>query len=76
MRTTSIFKRTIQVLVITSISVFTFASAHAVDAPEVTAANYVRAESDLQMKLYIDRDECFGKFVHSRKPYEDRKSVV
>ena len=39
-------------------------------APKVTAHNYVRAESDLQMKLYIDRDDCFGRFVHSRKPYD------
>ena len=39
-------------------------------APKVTAHNYVRAESDLQMNLYIDRDDCFGRFVHSRKPYD------
>ena len=60
--------RTLQALVITGISVLAFAPAHAADAPKVTANNYVRAESDLQMKLYIDRDDCFGKL--------DRKSVV
>ena len=38
---------------------------------EVTAHNYVRAESDLQMKLWIKNMDCFGKFNHNRKPYEE-----
>jgi len=42
------------------------------DTPvKVTAHNYVRAESDFQMRGYIEKFNCFGKFHHSRKPYED-----
>jgi hypothetical protein len=37
-------------------------------APKVTAHSYVRAESDFQMKGYIESFNCFGKFAHSRKP--------
>jgi len=70
MKTQTKLHRTLQALVITGISLSALATAHAADAPKVTANNYVRAESDLQMKLYIDRDDCFGKFVHSRKPYD------
>ncbi|MFC1762356.1 DUF1214 domain-containing protein [Planctomycetota bacterium] len=62
--------RTLQALFVTGISIGTLTPTQAADAPKVTAFNYVRAESDLQMKLYIDRDDCFGKFVHSRKPYD------
>ena len=39
-------------------------------AVKVTAHNYVRAESDFQMKGYIENFNCFGKFHHSRKPYD------
>ena len=70
MKTTLKLQRTLTALLITGILIFTLAPAHAADAPKVTADNYVRAESDLQMKLYIDRDDCFGRFVHSRKPYD------
>jgi hypothetical protein len=37
---------------------------------KVTAHNYVRAESDFQMKGYIKSYNNFGKFEHFRKPYE------
>ena len=57
-------------MLIVLLSIFALAPVRAQDAPEVTVFNYVRAESDLQMKLYIDRDDCFGKFVHSRQPYD------
>ncbi len=57
-------------MLITGISIFAVAPTLAENPVQVTADNYVRAESDLQMKLYIDRDDCFGKFVHSRKPYD------
>jgi hypothetical protein len=36
----------------------------------VSARNYVRAESDFQMKSYIEKFDCFGKLHHSRKPYD------
>ena len=70
MKTTLKLQRALTALLITGFSIFALAPAHAADAPKVTANNYVRAESDLQMKLYIDRDGCFGKFVHSRDPYD------
>jgi hypothetical protein len=39
-------------------------------AVKVTAHNYVRAESDFQMRGYIEKLDCFGKFIHSRQPYD------
>ena len=39
------------------------------DTVHVTADNYVRAESDFQMKGYIGSYNNFGKFKHFRKPY-------
>jgi hypothetical protein len=42
----------------------------------VTASNYVRAESDFQMKVYVDNFSCFGKFYHSRKPYDVDNQVT
>ncbi|MEK6250261.1 MAG: hypothetical protein N2C12_18905, partial [Planctomycetales bacterium] len=66
-------QRALKALLITGIAVFTLASAHAAEAPKVTANNYVRAESDLQMKLWIKNLDCFGKFNHNRKPYEEQR---
>lgn len=51
-------------------------SALAQDSLKVTASNYVRAESDFQMKGYIKSFNCFGKFHHSRKPYDVDKQVT
>jgi hypothetical protein len=42
----------------------------------VTAHNYVRAETDFQMKGYIQNLDCFGKFIHSRKPYDVDNQVT
>ena len=53
MNKTSILKRTHQALFITGISIFAFAPAHAENPVQVTADNYVRAESDFQMKVYV-----------------------
>ena len=39
----------------------------AADAPEVTVRNYVRAETDLQMRNYIESMDAFGKFAHVRE---------
>ena len=50
-------QRTLQALLITGISIFALAPAHAEDAVKVTAGNYVRAESDFQMKGYIDEPQ-------------------
>ena len=47
------------------------------DAPvKVTAHNYVRAESDFQMRDYIEKLNCFGKFAISRKPYDVYNQVT
>ena len=70
MKAQLVLLRVLGSFLIVGLSIFALAPAQAADAPKVTANNYVRAESDLQMKLYIDRDDCFGKFVHSRTPYD------
>jgi hypothetical protein len=51
-------------------------SAYAADAPTVSADNYVRAESDIQMKGYIESYNCFGKFHHNRKPYDVNNQIT
>ena len=45
-------------------------SALAAHSPEVTIHNYVRAETDLQMRTYIESMDCFGKFTHVREAYD------
>jgi hypothetical protein len=40
------------------------------DTVKVTADNYVRAETDYQIKTYAENFGSFGEFVHSRKPYD------
>lgn len=39
-------------------------------APTVDAFNFVRAETDVQMKSYAEKYKAFGKFTHSRKAYD------
>jgi hypothetical protein len=47
------------------------------DTPiKVTAQNYVRAETDFQMKGYIEKFDCFGKFAHFRQPYDVDNQVT
>jgi hypothetical protein len=60
------------------IGIATFVSlpANAEDPVRVTADNYVRAESDFQMKGYIDSYKCFGKFHHNRKPYDVENQIT
>jgi len=76
MKTQPILKRTLQVLLITAISIFALAPALTANPVKVTADNYVRAESDFQMKGYIENFDCFGKFTHSRKPYDVESQVT
>ena len=40
------------------------------DPPEVTIQNYVRAETDLQMRNYVENMDAFGKFAHVREAYD------
>jgi hypothetical protein len=47
------------------------------DTPvKVTAHDYVRAESDFQMRGYIEKFNCFGKFAIGRKPYDVNNQVT
>jgi len=62
-------QRTLTALLTTGISVFALAPAHAEDLVKVTADNYVRAESDVQMKGYAEAMDAFGKFAVNRKHY-------
>ena len=76
MNTQSKLRRTLQALFITGISIFAFAPAFAEDPVQVTAGNYVRAETDFQMKDYVDKYGCFAKFHHSRDPYDVHNQVT
>ncbi|WP_419605239.1 DUF1214 domain-containing protein [Thiolapillus sp.] len=44
--------------------------------PKVDVYNYDRAETDLQFKGYSEKYKAFGKFAHSRKPYDVHKQVT
>ncbi len=68
--------RPLQALFAAGISISALTTAHAEEAPKVTANDYVRAESDLQMKLWIKKLDCFGKFNHMRKPYEEQRVTI
>ena len=70
MNTPSKLYRTLQALLISGISVYALTTAHAEEAPKVTGFNYVRAESDVQMKGYIESYNILGKFHHNRQPYD------
>jgi len=70
MNTQSKHHRILQALLITVISIFALAPAHAADTVKVTADNYVRAETDLQLKVYAEGMDAFGKFNHNRKHYD------
>jgi hypothetical protein len=37
------------------------------DAPEVTVQNYVRAETDLQMRTYVENMDAVSSAVHPNK---------
>ena len=77
MKTQSTLQRTLKGLFITGVAVFTLASAHATeDLVQVTADNYVRAETDVQMKGYVETMDCFGKFNHNRTPYDVENQVT
>jgi len=45
-------------------------------APHVDAYNYVRAETDIQMKGYSTAPFTFGQFTHGRKAYDVKHQVT
>ena len=73
MKTALKCQRTLQALFIAGISILALAPAHAADAPELTAGNYVRAETDVQMTGYIESLNIFGRFHHNRQPLRRRQ---
>ena len=76
MKKESLFSRSLGTLLIVGLSIFALAPAHAADAPKVTAFNYVRAESDIQMKGYIESFDILGKFHHNRQPYDVNNQIT
>ena len=74
MRTT--FQRVLSIVLMAGTALCALAPAQAADAPKVTAFNYVRAESDIQMKGYIETMDNFGRFHHSRQPYDVDNQVT
>jgi hypothetical protein len=57
-------------LIAVSITIALSVSALAADSPKVTIQNYVRAETDLQMRTYVENMDAFGKFNHVREAYD------
>jgi hypothetical protein len=45
-------------------------------APKVDAYNFIRAETDIQMKGYSSAPFTFGKFTHGRKAYDVNHQVT
>ncbi len=46
------------------------------DCRKVDVYNYVRAETDLQFKGYSEAYDAFGRFTHSREPYDIDRQVT
>jgi len=63
-------KRTLTMALIVTMTIVPCFSVRAADAPEVTIQNYVRAETDLQMRTYVENMDAFGKFAHVREAYD------
>lgn len=63
-------------LIVLSSTVYYVFSSTGVSGEPVTTANYVRAESDMQMKAYTENFESFGKFHHSRAMYDVTKQLT
>ena len=76
MRTHTRPHHTLRLVVAAGMSLVTVAPALAQEPVKVTAFNYVRAESDMQMKGYIESFDNFGKFHHSRQPYDVDNQVT
>jgi hypothetical protein len=76
MKSQSRLQRTLQALLSTCLLIFALTSVYAAGTPKVTAENYVRAESDFQMKGYIKSFNNFGRFHHNRKPYDVNNQIT
>ena len=58
------------------LSVLMLASTTVLGEEIVTTANFVRAESDMQMQAYTDNYDSFGKFHHNRAMYDVTKQLT
>ena len=76
MKTQSTLQRSLKGLFITGFAFFTLTSVHAEELVKVTVDNYVRAESDVQMKGYAEAMDAFGKFAVNRKHYDVDNQVT
>lgn len=56
-------------LLATSLTILAVSTGIAMAADQVTVGNFVRAESDMQMKGYADKAGGVGTFLHMREPY-------
>ncbi len=63
-------KATLWGAVIVAVTAAVSLSAMAAESLKVSIRNYVRAETDLQMRTYIEKFDCFGKLVHVRQAYD------
>ena len=76
MKTILRFRRQRLALPVVAMAVFMAGPVQSADSPVVTASNYVRAETDVQMRGYIDNFGSFGKFHHNRQPYDVNNQVT
>ena len=63
-------------LLIALLSIFALTPAQAQDEIKVTVDNYVRAETDVQIKGYSETMDAFGRFSHNRKHYDVDNQVT
>lgn len=65
------FKKLVMSILITLLPILAWA-----DAIPVTIKNYVRAESDIQMKGYAEKAGGVGKLLHMREPYSVKNQTT
>lgn len=66
----------LRTLLLVGASVGTLTPAFADTSQTVTSGNYVRAESDFQMRGYTEGPYSFGKLFHNREPYDVDNQVT
>ena len=76
MKTKSRLHQSLPALLIAVLSILAIVPAHAQDLVKVTIDNYVRAESDVQMKGYAEKMDAFGKFAINRERYNVDNQVT
>ena len=63
-------------LLFASLSVFAVFSGITMAADQVNVGNFVRAESDMQMKGYVEKAGSVGTLMHMREPYSVEHQVT